>query len=235
MLRAHKLRQYEDKLGNEIVFAGESHDSVTDIRFRGSGNKLIVASDAKIVDLRVDFIGDHGTVEIGSTVGNSVGLRFAMRVGHHSRIRIGRDVSSEGVVLVSAVEGTEVSIGEDTMLFAGIEVRSDDTYPVYEVATEKRLNDSRSITIGEHVWIAEGATIMGGVTIGNGAVISTRSIVDTDIPNNCIAMGAPAQVVNRDIAWERRVVLDRKRGDLLPADGEKTARYWGLTRADVPN
>jgi acetyltransferase-like isoleucine patch superfamily enzyme len=37
-----------------------------------------------------------------------------------------------------------------------------------------------------------------GVTIGTGAVIGANSVVTKDIPDHCIAVGAPARVI-RDL------------------------------------
>jgi len=37
--------------------------------------------------------------------------------------------------------------------------------------------------------------VMKGVTIGEGAVIGVNSVVVTDIPPYCVAMGNPARVV----------------------------------------
>lgn len=37
----------------------------------------------------------------------------------------------------------------------------------------------------------------------DGTVIGFRSVVIREIPNNCIAVGSPAKVVRKNIAWER--------------------------------
>lgn len=35
----------------------------------------------------------------------------------------------------------------------------------------------------------------GGVTIGDGAVIGAKSLVNKDIPPDCLAVGVPAKVI----------------------------------------
>lgn len=52
-----------------------------------------------------------------------------------------------------------------------------------------------NITIGNDVWIGEGAVIMGGVTIGDGAVVGTNAVVTKDVEPYAIVAGIPAKKV----------------------------------------
>lgn len=236
LLQTHKLERYKDEHGNEIIYDGEPVEDKIDIRFRGSNNTLVVSSSAYVKELSVNFTGDNGRIEVGPTTRKRTGLRFDFRCGHQSLITVGEDVGCAGRVFVSAVEGVKVSIGYDVMFARGIEIRADDVHPIYDVRTSKRLNPSQPIVVGDHVWIAKDAVIMGGVTIGNGSVVGFRSILTKSIPNNCIAAGAPARVVKRDIAWERPVVTTRRPGEKAPRKGEKNADYWNLTNeSDGPD
>ena len=235
MLQIHRLERYKDDQGNEVVYDGEVREDKIDIRFKGSNNKLTISPKADIRDLLVTFTGDNGEIEIGPTTKPRAGLRFELRCGHESRIRVGENVGCAGRAFLSAVEGVSVSIGDDVMFAKNVEVRGDDTHPIYDVRTEKRANPSQSIVVGEHVWIAKHAVVMGGVTIGNGSVIGFRSIVTSRIPNNCVAVGSPARVVRRDIAWERPEVVPRRPNEQHPRKGEKSAKYWNLTdEAEIP-
>ncbi|GEM_PF-785978 len=229
------LEPYADRDGNRIVYTGEPVREKISITFHGRDNVLTVAPNAKIVELGVDFGGDGAVVEILPTSVPRTGLRFGMRLGHDSGVRIGENVGSQGRTMISAVEGSDVIIGDDCMLAMGIEIRSDDAHPIYDVRTGQRINMGQSVTIGDHVWIAKHATVMGGVRIGSGSVVGYRSIVTSDIPNNSIAAGSPARVIRRDIAWERPMVVSRHGDDVLPRDGEKTEEHWRLTEDTLPD
>jgi acetyltransferase-like isoleucine patch superfamily enzyme len=224
------LEPYQDGAGNEIVFDGTPIAKKIDIQFFGRGNRLVVAPEATVVNLRVMFRGDNGVVEIGRSTPGRNGMRFNLRVGHDSRVEIGENVGCQSPVFVSAVEGTSVRIGADVMFANGVELRTDDAHAIYDVRSGERVNVSQSITIGEHVWIAKQAVIMGGVSIGDGSVVGYRSIVTSDLPNNCVAVGAPARVVRRDIAWERPQVHRFPLGQRTPPGGRKSERYWNLTQ-----
>lgn len=49
--------------------------------------------------------------------------------------------------------------------------------------------------LGDNVLLGAGAVILGNVHIGNNAKIGANSVVLSDIPENAVAVGAPARVV----------------------------------------
>lgn len=51
------------------------------------------------------------------------------------------------------------------------------------------------VMIEDNVWIGFDCCILPGVHIGSGSIIGARSVVNTDIPPNCVAVGNPARVV----------------------------------------
>lgn len=229
MIQLRTLEPYSDDQGNEIVYEGPVIDKMIDIRFKGKNNRLVISAKAGIKDLLITFTGNGGLIEIDETTKPRAGLRFELRCGHDSHITIGSNVGCAGRAFVSAVEGVSVSIGADVMFAKNVEVRGDDTHPIFDVASRRRTNPSRPIVIGEHVWLAKHVVVMGGVTVGNGSVIGFRSIVTSSIPNNVVAVGAPARVVRRDIAWERPEVVHRLPGEEYPREGERSSAYWNLT------
>jgi acetyltransferase-like isoleucine patch superfamily enzyme len=54
-------------------------------------------------------------------------------------------------------------------------------------------DDLRPITIGEGAAILSNCTILASV--GNRAVVGAHSVVTTPVPDYCLAVGAPARVV----------------------------------------
>lgn len=54
---------------------------------------------------------------------------------------------------------------------------------------------TQPVSIGDNVWIGENVVILSGCKIGNGCVIGANSMVNSDIPDNSIAVGSPAKVV----------------------------------------
>lgn len=51
------------------------------------------------------------------------------------------------------------------------------------------------ITIGDNVHIGTNAMIMPGITIGSNCIIGCGAIVTKDVPDNSVAVGIPARVI----------------------------------------
>lgn len=61
---------------------------------------------------------------------------------------------------------------------------------------------SKSVIIGDHVWIGTRVTVLKGVKIGNGCIIAAGSVVTKDIPSGCMAAGVPSRVIREAVEWE---------------------------------
>ena len=76
-----------------------------------------------------------------------------------------------------------------------------------KVAPNDRKLISKSVKIGNNVWIGENVVILPGVKIGDGSIIGANSVVTKDVRENAIAVGAPTRVVkvyNSDLKkWEK--------------------------------
>lgn len=93
--------------------------------------------------------------------------------------------------------GATIEIGKGCTIGRDVVIRS---YDGHVIETEN-YETSKSIKIGEHVWIGQGATILKGVCIGDGAIIAAGAIVTKDIPAHCIAGGTPARVIRENVKW----------------------------------
>jgi acetyltransferase-like isoleucine patch superfamily enzyme len=230
MIELDSLTPYADAAGNEVVGDAE-HRGRVEIVFRGSNNRLEVDPGARFRFLRVVFDCSNGTVVIGRA-GAAGTAAWAIRVGEASTVTIGAKVTTTGRTSISAVEGTRVTLGEDVMISSDVRIRGDDGHAIFDVRGGRRVNPARDITIGAHVWLGHGSSVLGGSSIGSGSVIGTRSVVTRDLPNNCVAVGAPARVVRRHIAWERPHLSFGKAS--YEPDGsvprQRSRRYWNLTR-----
>ena len=53
----------------------------------------------------------------------------------------------------------------------------------------------RPVVIGAGSWLGTGVVVLPGVTIGRHVAVGAGSIVTHDLPDHCVAVGAPAKVV----------------------------------------
>lgn len=68
----------------------------------------------------------------------------------------------------------------------------------HPIDTERRnagLEYAYPITVGDNVWFGGGVQVLPGVTIGSNVVIGAGSVVNRDIPDNCVAAGNPCRVI----------------------------------------
>jgi acetyltransferase-like isoleucine patch superfamily enzyme len=203
------------------------------VTFLGSNNRIIATDGTRVRKLRVAFDCDNGTLVLGAntTVGP---LSMNIRIGQDGTVRVGDNVSTTDICIISAVEGSTVSFGNDVMIASGNQFRADDGHPIFDVRTEKRVNPAKDIIIGNHVWMAAGACALGGAQVGDGSVIGFRSLVSGRIPNNVVAVGSPARVVRRNIAWERPHLSLKKPYYKPDASAITKSGYWNMTEPEAP-
>ena len=59
---------------------------------------------------------------------------------------------------------------------------------------DQPLRQLKDVTIGEGSWIGENVCIIGA-SVGKNSVVGANSVVTHDIPDYCVAVGAPAKVI----------------------------------------
>jgi acetyltransferase-like isoleucine patch superfamily enzyme len=92
----------------------------------------------------------------------------------------------------------EISIGNNVAISENVTIWDSDAHVI--IGKEDQM--TQSIFIGNNVWIGNNVTILKGVTIGDGAIIAAGSLVNKNIPNNCLAAGVPAKVIRENVKWK---------------------------------
>lgn len=127
----------------------------------------------------------HGAYVIAQPVDGSVPeVRFARNclVGHEVHIScIDRVVIGERALLAD-----RIFIADNGHEYADV------TRPIYD----QPLRRIAPVEIGAGSWIGEHVCIIG-CRIGRNCVIAANSVVRRDVPDHCVAAGAPARIVKR--------------------------------------
>lgn len=122
-----------------------------------------------------------------------------------SNVRIGKyTYISEGAVISNTTIGRFCSIGPNLFCGRGIHPTNGiSTAPMFystkkqiglTLSSVDKIEEYRSIKIGNDVFIGSNVTILDGVSIGDGAVIGAGAVVSKDIPPYAIAIGCPIQI-----------------------------------------
>lgn len=156
-------------------------------------------------------------IRIGSGFTAGTGLRLDAFPDRESCvcISIGERVEVNDHVHIGAVES--VTIGDDVLIASRVFITDHDhgcyggDIPHSRPETRPADRDLvvSPVSIGNRAWLGEGVTVLPGVTIGAGAVIGANAVVTRDVPENCLAVGAPARVIKRyDSATNRWIRIE---------------------------
>ena len=119
-------------------------------------------------------ITNSETVEL--RIGDRVRMSFYMHIIASHRVVIGNNVNC----------GNGVYIADNAHNYEDIDVAPRDQ-PVKQLA---------DVVIGDDTWLGEHSIILG-CKIGKHCVIGSHALVNRDIPDYCVAVGAPAKIVKR--------------------------------------
>jgi acetyltransferase-like isoleucine patch superfamily enzyme len=152
-----------------------------------------------IYDLKVghgtDFKGigyidtTQGKIEIGDNCQiNAFGLAGPIVIGNNVLVNHFSDISGRDAKVII---GNNVLIAPHVSIMA-----STHNYKEKHKLIRLQGTSSADVVIGDDVWIGLGSVILPGIKIGTGSVIGANSVVTKDIPENSVAVGAPARVIS---------------------------------------
>lgn len=153
--------------------------------------------------------------KVGRNVKFYEGVRFNGRnivIGDNVKILPSVTISTLGLGRIFI--GDNVTIGEGTIIFSGLEVKIgnnaiidpqniivdlDHIYKNPKIPINKQGFNLKKVLIEEDVWISSCCCILKGVKIGKGSVIGANAVVNKDIPEYSIDVGMPAKVIKKRI------------------------------------
>jgi acetyltransferase-like isoleucine patch superfamily enzyme len=103
-------------------------------------------------------------------------------IGEHNNIR-----AAGGKITI----GSNCLISQNVQIIAANHEFKKDTL----IVEQPWSSENNFIDIGNDVWLGCGVIVLPGVKIGNGAVVGAGSVVTGNLPDDSIALGAPARVV----------------------------------------
>lgn len=166
---------------NEVFIGDEKPSALTNchIAIHGSNNKVIIEGGVGAENLTI-YCGDQ-----------------------HCLVHVKEDTQFAGKTELATMEGTKIEVGRDCLFSANISLRAGDSHSVIDAETGTRLNKSKDIIIGDHVWIGNTVIVTKGTVIGEHSVVATGSVVTgKTYPCNVALGGNPAIVIKEGISWK---------------------------------
>ena len=164
-------------------------------RFGAFGDGSVICFPATaLVNERYVHIGAH-TV-LGPYLSLSAGMVPGQSMVTDPVVTIGdRCLIGKGSGIVGHLE---IVIGDD--VWTGHHVYITDQNHGYErldVPISRQHMPERPVHIGDGSWLGHGTVVLPGARIGRHVVVGANSVVTGELPDNCVAAGAPARVLKR--------------------------------------
>lgn len=123
----------------------------------------------KFLMVFVTFLQKIIEITTGISIGFSCRIGQGLYIGHFGGIFIHKDVSMGEFCNIS--QGVVIGLGG--------------------------RGDKMGVpTIGDRVYIGPHVVILGKITIGNNVAIGANAVVTKDLPDNAVAVGVPAKIIN---------------------------------------
>ena len=165
-------------------------------RISGKGGVSFVYKDVRVssyrdLDLGKDALIGEGTVIDGPftmgelcVLGKNVSIEGPVTMGHGSSMRDG----CVAIKHTTLEDWVGISSNVHFITF---------THEIGNITRRVGTIEYKPILVKAGTWIGTNTTVLPGVTIGEGCVIGARSLVTKDIPDNSLAIGAPAKVIRK--------------------------------------
>lgn len=91
-----------------------------------------------------------------------------------------------------------IEVGENVLTANGVYI-SDNNHGYNDIMTpimDQPITQLPPVTIGNGTWIGQNVAIVGA-SVGKNCVIAANSVVTRNVPDYCVAAGAPAKVIKR--------------------------------------
>ncbi|MDW9852699.1 acyltransferase [Sinorhizobium meliloti] len=169
------------------------------IRIEGDNNEITIGEHCQFDGLTIRIEGNGNKLSIGNSV---VATGMLSLIGKGTII-VG-DYTTIGRCTMTAFKGA-ITIGRDCMFANGIEIRTTDSHPVFDLVTRERINEERDVVIEDYVWCGMRVTLMKGSKISQSSVVALGSIVTKQFSKPfCLIGGYPAKVLRNNVTWTRR-------------------------------
>ena len=216
--RAHNLRNLFRirKIGNNNrIIAPCALLKKVNIRIKGSHNTVVVGDFAQLKGASIYINGSFNHITIGPW--SYLGGTDLFIEDDSGSIVIGSRTKFLGKTHLAVIEGTSITIGEDCLFSSDIQLRTGDSHSVLDMEG-RRINESRDIVIGDHVWVGAKAFLNKGAKVAPHSIVGACAMVTKafDQPH-CALAGVPAKVVKTGVDWSiRRIPAGEKAKDFCP-------------------
>ncbi|TCK68824.1 sugar O-acyltransferase (sialic acid O-acetyltransferase NeuD family) [Winogradskyella wandonensis] len=184
---------------DNIAFYDDVNDDIGDLLY---DEFPILKSEKEVVDFFNSY-GNDFTIGIGSpklrkklyNKFNDLGGVFKSSISPLAKVGHYGNIIGEGCnIMTNTILTNDVKVGKGALINLSCTIGHDVILEDF-VEICPNVNISGNCKIEEEVFIGTSAVILPKVTIGKNSIIGAGSVVTKDIPNNVLALGAPARII----------------------------------------
>jgi acetyltransferase-like isoleucine patch superfamily enzyme len=158
--------------------------------FHSFGSNSVIEPPLRVSGERQIAIGE------GVFVGANSWLQV-LSGGDDVRVKIGSGTSIVGACTLSAAES--IVVGERVLMARNVYIA--DHMHAFEnpgrAVLDQGIDRIAPVEIADGAWLGQNVVVGPRGRLGRGAVVGANSVVLEDVPDRCVAVGAPARVIRR--------------------------------------
>lgn len=167
------------------------------IEITGSGNTVKVGDSSVLLNCKVVINGNNNCLFLDSK--SFIEKDIFLFGDNDNKVFIG-EANYIYQTVFTVNEGTTIKVGKDCLI-SRADIRTGDNHSIIDLVSKDRINKSRDVIIGSHVWLGNNSMVLKGVKIENGSIVGAGSVVTKDVPANVVVVGNPARVIKRTVTW----------------------------------
>ena len=175
------------------------------VEFHGEGNVIFFDKGVNLHSSTIRFIGDNSVVFLSNSGIHKTKIK--LDIYNNSVFYMGKSCNTTRPIHVVLSEEKHIIIGDDCLFSFDVWFRNADPHLIYDGSTNKRINSSKSVFIGDHVWFGQEAFVSKGTKIGSGAIVGAKCVTGgKTLASNCSYAGIPCKMIKDNIFWLKQSV-----------------------------
>lgn len=151
-------------------------------------------------------IASGSFIEINeNSVINNLFIRCAAQ---DSSVKIGKKFicHKSSFILAKGGKNQSITIGDDCLLAANVDIYTSDGHTIYDSKSEKVLNNKGgNIVIGNHCWIGKDCMLSKSASLANDTIVGAKSLVNKKFDKSKVILaGSPAKIIKKNVNWDIR-------------------------------